>query len=400
MHPLVSFNASYYTYPTSICRGYWGRYALDVDLSAEARKRRSEWLANVRRLSETPFHLHIFSKYARVADDSLFLDTLQRHGIFVEKFFHRALRHRVLGEMVADPKEHEHLKVLMDTAWGYQTAFGRKATDDVFFVVDHIFEQHLFRAINDPTNYEILAAWYKRHFEPRQCAVCGSSYRLIDLPDWIYAASNGTAICCMQCRIVEQPSKKALLPHLREFVNACGFIPSADATPLSYSFTSRLSPQQWVSVFTAYGKMGGVEHVKTKWNSWFIALASSGVLPDGVMTTSRGIKCLAKDGHECHSLDEQQIDNWLTDHSLAHEREPIYPTHPTLNPNGKRRSDWRVGDVYIEYFGLTGEKTYDTKTDEKIMLVKQLGITMVPIYPSDMMSLDKALGCLLRIEWP
>lgn len=142
--------------------------------------------------------------------------------------------------------------------------------------------------------------------------------------------------------------------------------------------------------------MGGVDHVKVKWNSWFKALASSGVLPDGVITTSRGIKCLAKDGHECHSLDEQQIDNWLTDHSLAHEREPIYPTHPILNPNGKRRSDWRVGDIYIEYFGLTGEKTYDNKTDEKIMLVKLLGLTMVPIYPSDMMSLDKTLWCLLR----
>jgi len=331
-----------------------------------------------------------------VADDSLFQDILQRHGIFVEKFFHRALRHRVLGEMVADPKEYENLKILIGTAWGYHTAFGRKATDDVFFVVDHIFEQHLFRAINDPGNYEILAAWYKRHSEPRQCAVCGSSYRPIDIPDWIYAASNGTAICCMQCRIVERPSRKALLPHLREFVNACGFIPSADATPLSYSFTSRLFPEQWASVFGAYGKMGGVEHVKNKWKSWFTALASSGVLPDGVMTTSRGIKCLAKDGHECHSLDEQQIDNWLTNHSLAHEREPIYPTHPILNPNGKRRSDWRVGDVYIEYFGLMGEKTYDKKTDEKITLVKQLGITMVPIYPSDMMSLDKALGCLLR----
>lgn len=114
------------------------------------------------------------------------------------------------------------------------------------------------------------------------------------------------------------------------------------------------------------------------------------------MTTSRGIKCLAQDGHECHSLDEQQIDNWLTDHSIEHEREPIYPAHPILNPSGKRRSDWRVGDIYIEYFGLTGEKTYDNKTDEKIMLVKQLGLTMLPIYPSDMVRLDKLLWCLLR----
>jgi len=399
MLPLINFNASYYTYPVSICRGHWGRYPLDMDLSVDDRKRRIEWLHDVRRLSGTPLHEHVFSKYGQIADDALFIDILQRHGIFVEKFFHRALRHRVLGEIVADPKELGNLKVLFDTARGHQTAFGQKVADDVFFVVDHIFEQHLYRAINDQANYNILAEWYKRHSQPRQCEVCGSVYRLVDLPDWIYAGSNGTQICCMQCRIVKRASKKAILPYLREFVNACGFIPSSNATPISYSFTIRLSPQQWPSVFAAYGKMGGVDHVKAKWDSWFKALASSGVLPDGVMVTSRGIRCLAKDGHECHSLDEQQIDNWLSEHNLTHEREPIYPPHQILNPHGKRRADWRVGTVYIEYFGLAGEKAYDNKTDEKIMLARQLGITMVPVYPSDMISLDKVLWRLLRKDW-
>lgn len=134
MQPLISFNASYYTYPSSICRGYWGRYALDIDLSVEARKRRIEWLLNVRRLSETPFHEHVFSWYGQMADYSLFIGILQRHGIFVENFFHRALRHRVLAELVADPKELGNLKFLIDRAWGYHTSSGRKATDDAFLL--------------------------------------------------------------------------------------------------------------------------------------------------------------------------------------------------------------------------------------------------------------------------
>jgi len=398
MKALVSFNPSYYEYPTSICRGFWGRYALDIDLPTEAQKRRSEWLDNVQRLSSTPFHDHIFSRYSHTADYSVFLTLLQRHGVFVEKFFHRALRHRVLGEMAADPKELVNLKTLMESAWGHETTFGNKPTNDVFFVLDHIFEQYLFWALSDLDSYGILVGWYNRHAPSRQCAICGSSYRLIDLPDWIYAGSGGVSVCCMRCPIVEHPSKNALLPHLREFVRACGFIPPANANPLNYSFTCRLSSEQWVPVFTAYGKMGGVDHVKTKWTSWFTALASSGVLPDGVMSTPRGIRCLAKDGHECHSLDEQQIDNWLTDHTLQHQREPAYPFHPLLNPKGKRRSDWLVGDIYVEYFGLTGEKEYDKKTDEKIMLSSQLGIKMLPIYPSDMISLDEKLQCLLRPE--
>lgn len=298
--------------------------------------------------------------------------------------------------MATDPKELGNLKTLVESAWGRETTFGRKVTDDVFFVVDQISEQYLFRALSNPDSYNLLVAWYKRHASPRQCAICGLSYRLIDLPDWIYAGSSGVSVCCMQCPIVEQPSKRALLFHLREFVRTCGFIPAANANPLSYSFTCRLSLEQWAPVFTAYGKMGGVDHVKTKWTSWFKALAASGVLPDGVMLTSRGIRCLAKDGHECLSLDEQHIDNWLTAHDLLHEREPVYPSHSLLNPNGKRRADWLVGDIYIEYFGLIGKKEYDKKTDEKIMLAKQLGITILTIYPSDMMSLDKKLQSLLR----
>jgi hypothetical protein len=143
--------------------------------------------------------------------------------------------------------------------------------------------------------------------------------------------------------------------------------------------------------------MGGIDNVKAKWSSWFAALASSGALPDGVIATSRGVRCLAKDGHECHSLDEQRIDDWLEAHNIAHEREPVYPKHSVLNPGGRRRADWRVGDIFIEYFGLTGEKAYDVKTDEKIMLSKQLGITMFPIYPSDMVSLDQLLTPLLSV---
>jgi hypothetical protein len=151
-------------------------------------------------------------------------------------------------------------------------------------------------------------------------------------------------------------------------------------------------------VFAAYGKMGGVDHVRAKWSSWFKALASSDVLPDGVMATSRGIRCLAKDGHECYSLDEQRIDDWLSAHNLKHDREPLYPDHPSLNPHGKRRADWLVGDVYLEYFGLTGEKVYDKKTDEKVMLAAQLGIALVAVYPSDMRSLDKTLSERTRFK--
>ena len=396
MRPLVNFNPDYYVYPTSISRGFWGRYPLDLGLSPEDQKRRGEWLDNARRLASTEFHRHVLSRYGAAADYSLFADTAQRHGLFAERFFHLAARHRVLKEMFGDPDELQNLKALLDEACGYETSFSRSGGTDIFFVVDHLFEQYLCAAIADRDEHEVLLAWYERCSPKRRCEICGSLYRLIDLPDWAYAGSNGTQICCMRCAIVERPSKKALMPHVASFVQECGFIPPANAGPLTNSFTCRLAPDRWPAVFAAYGRMGGLDNVKAKWTSWFKALAKSGALPEGVITTHRGIRCLAKDGHECHSLDEQQIDNWLAAHNVPHEREPIYPEHPTLNPAGRRRADWLVGGVFVEYFGLAGEATYDRKTDEKVILARQLGIDMLAIYPSDMMSLDQKLASFLE----
>lgn len=394
MRRLVEFDPNYYIYPTSICRG--SRYPLDVGLSLYDQEARTKWLQNVERLARTRFHDRVFSRYGGMADYSVFRKTMCQHGLFAERFFHLAVRHRVLAEMVADPDELADLKALVDEAWGYDIPFSRQGSLDVYRVVDHLFEQHLYRAIADPGDRGILAAWYETYSQPRACEVCGSPYRLIDFPDWVYAGSNGAGVCCMRCNIVDRPRKKALLPHVRAFVEECGFIPPANAGPITHSFTCRLLPGQWAAVFSAYGQMGGIDNVKAKWSSWFAGLASSGALPDGVIATSRGVRCLAKDGHECHSLDEQRIDDWLGAHNVAHEREPVYPEHPLLNPRGRRRADWRVGDVYVEYFGLTGEKAYDMKTDEKIMLTKQLGITMLPIYPSDMASLDESLRSLFQ----
>ncbi|WP_337287889.1 hypothetical protein [Candidatus Methylomirabilis sp.] len=395
MRPLVNFDPEYYTYPISLSRGSWARYPLEEGLSPEERRRRAEWLDHVHALANTNFHRHVLSRYGALADYSLFAGTLQRHGLFAERFFHRAVRHQVLGDMIADPQELHNLKVLLDEAWGYNTPFSRSGNTDVFFVVDHLFEQHLYAAIADREEHDVLLAWYERYSSQRRCEICGSVYRLIDLPDWAYAGSNGTLLCCMRCLIVERPSKKALLPHLVTFVQESAFIPSADAGPLTHSFTCRLAPDHWPAIFTAYGRMGGLDNVKAKWKSWFKALAASGVLPDGVLATSRGVRCLARDGHECHSLDEQQVDDWLTAHNVPHDREPPYPEHPLLNPRGRRRADWLVGDVFVEYFGLSGEQTYDRKTDDKVMLARELGIDMLPIYPSDMMSLDSKLGPFL-----
>ena len=194
--------------------------------------------------------------------------------------------------------------------------------------------------------------WFERSRRPRHCSLCSGTFRVTDFPDWIYFGSNGCVTCCFQCPILELPRKSDLPYLIRDFVESCGFIPTSASSPINHAFTSRIPSDHWSEVIGRYAKMGGIDYVKNKYGSWFKALAESHALPDGVLATPRGIRCMAQDGHTCHSLDEQRIDDWLTSHGLAHDREPLYPPHPILNRQGRRRADWQVQDTVIEYFGL------------------------------------------------
>jgi len=88
-----------------------------------------------------------------------------------------------------------------------------------------------------------------------------------------------------------------------------------------------------------------VARVKALFGSWLQACIAAGVLEGAGQRTTRGIHCIALDGHGCLSLGEKTIDDWLYVRHVAHEKEPRYPI-------GAYRADFRVGAVLIEYFGV------------------------------------------------
>lgn len=122
--------------------------------------------------------------------------------------------------------------------------------------------------------------------------------------------------------------------------------------------------------------------VRSVFGSWLNALIQAGVLEDGTRRTSRGIQSIAKDGHVCLSLGEKTIDDFLYARGIQHEKEPPYP-------EGNYRGDFRVGNLFIEYFGLAGDPEYDAKTREKIRLCKKHGISLIAIYPQDLVNQKK-----------
>jgi hypothetical protein len=113
------------------------------------------------------------------------------------------------------------------------------------------------------------------------------------------------------------------------------------------------------------------------YGSWIAALIEANILENGAIKTERGIRCLAHDGHECNSIGEKTIDDFLFSYGIAHKKEPNYP-------EGNYRGDFLIGQTMVEYFGLAGEKSYDEKIKLKRQICKNVGIELIEIFPSDL----------------
>jgi len=99
----------------------------------------------------------------------------------------------------------------------------------------------------------------------------------------------------------------------------------------------------------------------------------------------RGMLCAAKDGHQCRSLAERSIDDFLHDNEIWHEPEPRWGKHPEWNPSGRKRADWRLADgTYVEYAGMMADDQYAKKMSTKVALADDLGIRLIIILPDDL----------------
>jgi hypothetical protein len=199
--------------------------------------------------------------------------------------------------------------------------------------------------------------------------------------------------CCWGCPLLESTEEQ--LPELMaQLIKTCGFIPESGLYFERKSFYSRIPDRKLLEVARIYRELGGFPYIASKYESWLKALLLSGVFGERGRLTPRGVVCLAEDGDVCHSLGELEIDNWLSRHNTPHVKEPKYPVHPQLNPRGLKRADWKVGDWYIEYFGLAGDEEYDKKTATKIQMVEDMGLKLLPIATKDLGRLDDVLSII------
>ena len=148
------------------------------------------------------------------------------------------------------------------------------------------------------------------------------------------------------------------------------------------------------------------ENCRSVFGSWNKAVIMAGLVPNRSHSQRmyKRTKTRARDGHFCDSVSEAIIDDWLSKHHLAHERDVIYPTT-------SHKADWAVllngRTIFVEYFGLAKDSPrYDRAIKCKKELCQKHGIELVAIYPWDIYpsgcleeNLNKKFQRILQSGW-
>jgi len=109
--------------------------------------------------------------------------------------------------------------------------------------------------------------------------------------------------------------------------------------------------------------------------TWNKTIVAAGFIPNPVKFAN---KYIANDGHKCDSLAEKIIDDWLTARKIKHERNVLYGLK-------KYTADFKVGDTYIEFFGLHGElESYDVFMKNKLNYIRMKKLKIISIFPKDL----------------
>jgi hypothetical protein len=251
----------------------------------------------------------------------------------------------------------------------------------------------------------LYSSAFKRAEKPRVCEICGATFSLKQTHPLFYSRLFGDSISyCTNClgwaiwnsvpygRDFEDLE---LLRHLVQLRNLCGFIPPNNYKS-NYDFVMQIQKSQLTEALSHLQRMASPEIYKERFGSWLKALIAAELLPEGTRRGGRGIQCVAEDGHDCLSMFEKFVDDWLFRNGFEHIKEPRYPRDDEFNPNGQMRADWQVGGLYIEFLGLPFDHSYMEKLQKKRNLCRKYDLRLIEIGMQDLGNLEQSLGSILH----
>lgn len=234
------------------------------------------------------------------------------------------------------------------------------------------------------------------------CAGCGITFSEWSIEWPIRERVNQRILFCKKCyqvacfhygRATAGPlDKQEMLKRLNDLAGVLETIPTVSY--MKKPDLASLSDDKLIEVVRTLLKTPSYSDYVEQFGSWYQALIDAGVLQEGTQKTSRGYRCIANDGHECFSIPEKTIDDWLSKRGISHEKEPSYPYDTRLNPTGFR-ADWLVGDILIEYAGMMDDPDYAAKMQVKQELARRYDVPLIILELEDLLTLDTKLGNLV-----
>lgn len=91
------------------------------------------------------------------------------------------------------------------------------------------------------------------------------------------------------------------------------------------------------------------------------------------------------DGHIVRSKWEQIVDDWLSSHDISHE---VQPPCPWMKWPSMPLGDFRVGNTFIEVWGIEGNAKYDQQRLDKIAKYREYGVQLIEIFPHHILDQD------------
>lgn len=232
----------------------------------------------------------------------------------------------------------------------------------------------------------------------RTCVCCGAEHYYDLARYYLIRTFGGPGICapCMRgARYGDVPlvrSRSQILGALRDYSDLTSTTPARTFRESVYTAAMSDEDRGLAIALLLSIPDSAVVMEATNCSNWLNVLRAAGIVGPEGWRPGRGTVCMATDGHYCRSLAEKAICDWLYARGVSHVTEPRWPQHPELNPSGKLRADWAIGDVYIEFAGMMGEQQYREKIGKKIRLADAVGIKLIVLQPEDLPRLSSALG--------
>lgn len=247
-----------------------------------------------------------------------------------------------------------------------------------------------------------MAEWYSHRYDdtpwvPQTCVLCGQQFWPQAL-DQLDLQRAGLPRYCSPCvmlmrrdvwalgRTPADHLKSMLVTIVQRFYKLTGVFPYQNITSTPIGELPDDQRDLWARLLLL------MPHPDTIWKlygNWREFLHAAGMLDQAPRKGWSGYVTLATDGHIALSIGERIICDWLHNHGIAHEKEPVYPTHPVLNPDGKLRADWLIGDCWVELAGRMSDSKYAANMERKQQLAQECGLRHLVLLPAEVRRLDR-----------